>query len=157
MTSERDREEYLLARKAEIEEELEALRAEEPTRREYCVGLPVSVSVDDSGWITVEVDLSELASSIQGDENAGPLGKYWQVHDNAAQTQAASDSAALTAWVNSHSLRNEGHADFGALYDPPNYCAHCSTRVERNENGRWEDSVGGMICPDGEFHNVPEE
>src|ERR1044072_2966316 len=72
VTSQRDREEYLLARRAEIDQELEALRVPTkgdredsvrprraeiaeggearrggpPVRRDYAVGLPVSVSID---------------------------------------------------------------------------------------------------------------
>lgn len=43
------------------------------TARYYCLGLPVTVGVDDWGRVTISVDLSEI-----GDIDEGPLFDYDQ-------------------------------------------------------------------------------
>lgn len=76
--------------------------------REYVVGLPVLVTIDDNGWIAVEVDLSELSVTMCKDSESGPLGEAWDVLDS--HETAVADSEVARRWVQMYSVRNEGFA-----------------------------------------------
>lgn len=70
--------------------------------RGYVVGLPVVVTVENSGFVQVEVDLSELPSSI------------WEsTHEptfpEPDEDTIARDQQVLERWIEHHSVKNEGY------------------------------------------------
>jgi hypothetical protein len=82
------------------------------TQRQYVVGLPVMVTINDEGFVTAEVDLSELAVGVEKDYLAGPLGEEWDSRDRTLT--AVEDAEVLRRWVQTHSVRNE---DFAAPHE----------------------------------------
>lgn len=107
MSSMRDREEYLVGRKAEIEAELDLIRtAIHSSRREYVVGLPVVVTITDTAhndttepFVEVQADLSELPHAIN-ERGDSPY------PDETIQ----SDRDALAIFVSQFEVKGEGHA-----------------------------------------------
>lgn len=73
--------------------------------RQYSVGLPVGVTVRDDGWVSIKVDLSELATAVTKDWFAGPLGDEWEGIDTDEIT--VEDSEVLRRWVFTHEVSNE--------------------------------------------------
>lgn len=78
------------------------------SRREYAVGLPVLVTITDEGFVSVNVDLSELGTVVHKDSTAGPLGEGWDNLDT--HTIAVEDSEVLDRWAQIHQVSNEGFA-----------------------------------------------
>ena len=74
------------------------------TRRDYVVGLPVCVSIDDGGFVAVNVDLSEMPVAIRKDSFSGPLGEEWEGIDG--YETAVADSEVLERWIRTHSVSN---------------------------------------------------
>lgn len=71
--------------------------------RGYVVGLPVAISINDEGFVRVEVDLSELSWSIVRDSDTSTL-------QQTSDAQLRSDAEVLSRWVATHMVMNEDHA-----------------------------------------------
>lgn len=68
--------------------------------RSYVMGLPVTVVVHPDGFVTVEVDLDELAEGIREEESN---------LDGATPEQVEEDAKLAEQWANTHMVRTEGY------------------------------------------------
>lgn len=77
------------------------------TERSYVVGLPVSITVKDDGWVQVECDLSEAGQSIRKDS-------WGQVGDEAdrmpTEEQLIADADTVDRWAEKNMLAHGGFA-----------------------------------------------
>lgn len=83
--------------------------------RTYVVGVTAVVTVDDDGWITVAVDMSDVGRDMARDPECGPFDSDMEpITVGDVLTLAAEDSERVDAWARAHAVTGEGHDTDGA-------------------------------------------
>ena len=85
-------------------ETVDVVQLANPRERTYCVGLPVIATVRDDEFVTVEVDLSELGTSVRKDDNV--------TSEDVTDEQIDADADLLDHWSDIHAVMNEGYAPY---------------------------------------------
>lgn len=102
--------------------------------RSYAVGLPVSITVRDDGFVSMSVDLSEAAQEIREyDVNQFTAG------DATLPTEAELDTDALLVdrWSDLNTLE---HGEFAPGFPAEGAtCQHCGRQIIKDAAGRWID------------------